>query len=154
MAFDLAQLDEFPGGLARVLFATHPEWVGYARIEIADDGETPDLVVEVPSPHSEEGAKLVVYTEDFEVTVNFAYYHNHFDWPANDVDISLKPISLIAAILNEDVAAASGWNDEKWAGSWLVKRGEQIEPPEKFSSMKIVRVRFWDGTLNQDVPAT
>ena len=153
MTFDITQLDEFSGGFARALFAAHPDWVCYARLEIADDGETPDLIVEVPSPHSANGANgLMIYTEDFEVTISFAFYHNHFNWPVPDVDKMIDPLAVVAAILNEDVAAASSWNDDKWCGSWLVDRGEQIAPPNKFSPGNCIRVRSWNGALDQDLP--
>jgi hypothetical protein len=108
--------------------------------------------VEVPSPRSQDGdPKLIVYTEDFEVTVVFASFHNHFDWPVDDVDLWTNALSFVGAILNEDVAAASGWNEDKWAGSWLVNRGEPISPPTNLSPMKTIRVRSWNGTLNQDL---
>lgn len=152
MAFDVEQLDEFSGAFARALFAGHPEWVGYARVEIADDGETPDLVLEVPSPHSEMGSpKLLVYTQDSEVTVSFDFYHSHFDWPANDLDMISNPLTFIDAVINEEVAAVSGWIDGKWAGSWLIRKDEPIASPDKMRPMETIRVRSWCGTLNQDL---
>lgn len=155
MTFDATQLDEFSGDVAQALFAAHPEWVSCARVELAEDGETLDLVVEVPSPFPQEGSpKLIVYTEDSEVTVSYDSYHSHFNWPPDDPDITLNPLTFIAAILNEEVAAVSGWNDGKWAGSWLHIKGEPIATPEKMSVMKTIRVRSWLGTLNQDLPTS
>lgn len=152
MPFDTAQLDEFSGAFAEALFTVYPKWVGYARVDIAEDGETPDLVVEVPSPSSQNGSPtLLVYTEDREVTVSFAYYHSHFDWPPDDPDMTRNALAFIAAILNEEIGAASGWNGDKWAGSWLVRKGEPIAPPKNMPTMELIRVRSWQGTLNHDL---
>jgi hypothetical protein len=155
MVFDAAQLDEFSGSFAQALFAVHPGWTRYARVEIADNGETPDLVVEVPSPVSADVTeKLVVTTEDTEITISFVSYHSHFGWPVDDPDWSINPLSFIAAILNEDVAAVSGWNGDKWAGSWLIERDEKITPPNNCPAMATIRVRSWCGSLDQDILAS
>jgi len=152
MTFDLGQLDDFARSVAQALFATYPDWVNFARMELAEDGEKPDLVVEVPSPRSgQPGEQLGVYTEDSEVTISFASYHEHFDWPPTDTDRSMNPLTFIAAILNEDVAAVSGWNDDKWCGSWLIEKGEAIAQPKNMNPMKLIRVRSWKGTLDQDL---
>ncbi len=152
MPFDTAQLDGFSGAFAEALFTAYPEWVAYARVDIAEDGETPDLVVEVPSPCSKDGSlELIVYTEDTEVIVNFAHYHSHFGWPPDDSDMTRDALTFIAAILSEEIAAASGWNGDKWAGSWLIHKGEAIAPPKNMPIMESIRIRSWQGTLNQDM---
>jgi hypothetical protein len=153
MAFDASLLDEFSGAFAKSLFAEHPDWVSFARVEMADDGETPDLVVEVPPPHPEKGiSKLIVHTEDFEVTVNFDWYHNHFSWPASDMAGSINPLTFIAEILKEDVAVASAWRHDKWAGSWAVRKGEPVVDLANLGLFDRIRVRSWKGTFNQDLP--
>ncbi len=151
MTIDVSQLDEFSGDVARAIFAVYPDWTNCARVDIADDGQTPDLVVEVLAPCSDEGGpKLVVYTEDQEVTVVFDFYHMHFGWPPNDDDASVNPMSFIAAILSENVAVASGWDGVEWRGSWLIERDEEVELPKNMSSIKVIRVRSWSGSRNQD----
>lgn len=155
MPFDLGQLDDFARSVAQALFAAHPDWIEFARVELAEDGETLDLVVEVPSPRSDRpGGELVIHTDDSEVIVNFAYYHNHFDWPPTDTDRSINPLTFIAAVLDEDVAAVSGWNDDKWCGSWLIDKNEPVVPPKNMNPMKLIRVRSWKGTLDQDLRPT
>lgn len=153
MAFDADVLDEFAGSFAQALFAEHPDWVEFSRAETVE-GKAPDLVVEVPSPHSGDSPKLTIYTENSEITVCFDFYHRHFDWPTLDQDSSLNPLTFIAKVLREDVAAVSAWNDGQWAGSWLINRDERIAPPENFPPMKTIRIRSWNGRLDQDLAVT
>jgi len=150
---DVEALDGFSKAFARHLFAAHPEWRAFARTEEGVDGGGEYLVVEVPPQEGTDLAgPLLVHTDNGEVTIGFDHYHAHFDWPPERKapPAWAEPMAFIAAILSDDLAAASGWDGDRRSGSWLVERGQVPAPPRTFRRVTRVRVRSWRGGLDSD----
>ncbi len=126
---DVEALDSLSRDFARRLLATHPEWRTFAKAEKSDDDGADHLVVEVPPPEGADLASpLLMHTDRGEVTIGFGHYHTHFDWPPERMapPAWAEPMAFIAAILNEDLAAASGWDGDRWAGSWQGSRISRV----------------------------
>ena len=148
-------MSDFSAKAAEQLFARYPDWRRYAKSDKDEDG-TAFVRVEVPAPpeaHALGG--LIVSTANDEVTVEFDYYHSHFDDMVGDgtnfgTDAALR---FIEQLLAEKVAAASWWNGEQWRGSTLVEAGQQPQPNDFTRPYDRVRIRSWKGALNADIAA-
>lgn len=112
----------------------------YLRIEFAPPTGNPD------------DPEILVVTDEGEVTIFFASYHRHYDWPPyNDSPHPWDdPIGMIAALLNEEIVVMSGWHGDKWTGSWHVERTFALNDPKAPPKTNLVRVRSWKGTFSRD----
>ena len=148
-------MTDFSTRASEQLFARFPQWRQYAKSEAEADGR-PFIRVEVPAPAGANARSgLVVSTANDEVTVEFDYYHSHFDDMVGDgTNVGTEAaLDLVAKLLAEKVAAVSWWNGEDWRGSTLIEAGEKPEPHDFTRPFNRVRVRSWKGTLNADVDA-
>ena len=139
-------MDEFSSRIAGELFEDFPEWRLFSRE--GQDGEGRFLVVEVPAPDEADTLHgLRVTTNDHEVTVTFDFYHSHFgNWrPIVQDEEDGSAIGFVRSILNESVAVASWWKDERCLGSCQVINGELSEMFPEFTRC---RVRSWRGLYN------
>lgn len=147
-------LDEFSKSFAERLLATYPEWLLFAKACRSAGGDHDHLVVEVPPPEGADAASpLRIDTANGEVTVEFDYYHTHFDWPPDTLPLALRaadPMAFIAAILSEEVAVASGWEGGVWLGSWLVEEQANLALDGALGRVTHIRVRSWRGAWNID----
>ena len=110
------------------------------------------LVVTVPvNGDTKETLPLRISTWDEEITVDFDYYHAHFDrWDPEPGDSRHQSALLyVRELIAEHIAAASWWQDEhlRLAAQW--EPGTPLEPKFKIAYTRI-RVRSWRGTLNSD----
>jgi hypothetical protein len=131
-----------------------PDWECFAAKETWK-GSDPYLVVTVPPPpEAKTELPLRISTWDEEVTVDFDYYHTHFDrWNPDDGDDRHNSALLyVRAILEEKIAAASWWQDDKCKICSQLEPGDSLAPWLKISYSK-VRVRSWRGTHNADMSA-
>ena len=136
------------------VLAAFPEW-GPNAAEETYKGSPPYLVVTIgPPPEAKTELPLRISTWDEEVTVDFDYYHTHFDrWNPVDCDDRHKSALLyVRAVLEEKIAAASWWQEDECKVCSQLEPGESLEPRFKVSYSR-VRVRSWRGTLNADSDA-
>jgi len=148
-------MTEFSAKASEQLFARFPEWRQYAKVEKEADGKA-FIRLEVPAPAGANARSgLVVSTANEEVTVEFDYYHSHFDEMVGDgTHVGTETaLDLIRRFLAEEVAAVSWWHGDDWRGSTIVNAGETPEPFEFRRPFNRVRIRSWKGTLNADVDA-
>lgn len=136
------------------VLASFPEWGSFA-VEETYKGSEPYLVVAVPPPSaSKTDLPLRISTWDEEVTVDFDYYHAHFDrWNPDEGDDRHKSALLfVRAILEEQVGAISWWQGDLCKVCSQHEPGESLQPRFKVA-YSTVRVRSWRGTLNADSDA-
>ena len=148
-------MSDFSTKACEQLFARYPSWRQYAKSEREADGK-PFVRLEVPAPAAANARSgLVVSTANEEVTVEFDYYHSHFDdMVGNGINVGTEAaLDLIEQLLTEKVAAVSWWHDEDWRGSTLIDAGEKPQPNDFTRPFNRVRIRSWKGTLNADVDA-
>lgn len=146
---------DFSTEAAEQLFARYPDWRKYARSEKADDGK-PFVRLEVPAPVEANAiGGLIVSTANEEVTVEFDYYHSHFDDMVGDGEnVGIEAaLAFIDRVLAEKVAAVSWWNDDEWRGSATIEAGKEPQASDFTHPFNRVRVRSWRGKLNADVDA-
>lgn len=148
---DLETLDDFSRGFAKQLFLVYPDWVSLAKSGRANGADLDHLIVEVPSPAGADLARpLLIHTEDSEVTVGLDYYHAHY-FPQSAIPVNTDALAFIAKILNEEISVGSGWDGDRWRGSWTIENGEEPILTSPLHPMTRVRVRSWKGTLDQDI---
>ena len=147
-------MSPFSARIREELLSTFPEWSQYAHEETYE-GSTPYLVVTVPSPpEANTELPLRISTWDEEVTVDFDYYHAHFDrWnPEQHDNRHQSALLFVRSILAEKIGAASWWQGALCKLCSQIEAGESLEPAFKVLYSK-VRVRSWHGTLNVDSDA-
>jgi len=138
---------------AAKLFAIYPEWQLFSSARRLPRHRTEYLLVEIPSPDAADLAyPLVIHTDRHEVRINFDYFSYHREWPSDPGETSIWrcPLKFLAAIMHEDIAAASGWKGDHLSIAWIVQRGETWESTLHNSTLDRVRLRSWNGALNDD----
>ena len=131
------------------VLSAFPEWEKYAEEETWKKSE-PYLVVTVPAPEkANTDLPLRISTWDEEVTVEFDYYHTHFDRWAPEPEDTRHQSALIYVqeLLAEKVAVVSWWQDEHCKVCGQVEPGSSLTPPFSIAYSR-VRVRSWNGTHN------
>ncbi len=131
------------------VLGTFPEWEQYAAEEAWKDSD-PYLVVTVPAPKSADtDLPLRISTWDDEVTVEFDYYHTHFDrWAAVPGDTRHQSAQLyVQELLAEKFAVASWWQENHCKVCGQVEPGQALTPSLNIAYTR-VRVRSWNGTHN------
>lgn len=133
------------------VLASFPEWESYA-LEESWKNSAPYFVVTVPvNGETTETLPLRISTWDEEITVDFDYYHTHFErWNPEPGDSRHQSALLyVRELLAEHIAAASWWQGDQFriASQW--EPGTPLEPKFKVAYTR-VRVRSWRGTLDSD----
>ncbi len=131
------------------ILATFPEWEQYATEETWKDSD-PYLVVTVPAPrNADTDLPLRISTGDEEVTVDFDYYHAHFErWAHQPGDTRHHSAQLyVQELLAETFAVASWWQENHCKVCGQVELGASLKPPMNIVYTR-VRVRSWNGTHN------
>lgn len=152
---NLRGLDRRSRKFAERLLTTYPQWRLLARTERAPGAPADHLIVEVAPPEPRDlTSPLWISTRGGVIVVAFDCNHGHFRWPPHHwrVDIWTNARSLVAAILNDDVAAASGWDEGGMRISSWVRRGEASWPRNPPPSVDRIRLRSWSGSLDRDFP--
>ena len=164
---DHSRLSALARDFAQRLFEVYPEWERYASVQVCNESSMPerdshgDLVVIVPPPTGVASALSLLIETDYlgdEVTVYYDHFHDHFSWPPGGppyedwgVELLNQPLTLIRAILDEELAFKTDFTDDKPAGSTYLRR--QDVPPlrqRQLPSRHRVRIRSWRGTLDRD----
>ena len=136
------------------ILSRFPEWVDFAVYETYNDSE-PYLVVTVPAPlEANTTLPLRISTWDEEITVDFDYYHTHFDrWKPEEGDDRHRSAQLyVIALLEENIAVASWWQGEACKVCSQLEPGDPLVPRLDISYSR-VRVRSWKGSHNSDSEA-
>ena len=133
------------------VIASFPEWQTFAKEETYK-GSSPYLVITVPPPTAANTElPLRISTWDDEVTVDFDYYHAHFDrWnPQAQDNRHTSALLYVQSLLNEQVAVASWWQSDLCKMASQFDAGSSLQPSLKIAYSR-VRVRSWRGSLNVD----
>jgi hypothetical protein len=147
-------MDRFSEGAADEFLAAFPEWRQFARSERRDDGSSYFVLQINPPAAAAVDHGLLVHTDNEEITVGFDFYHSHFDSMVGDGAHfgTAAAVEFVRRITREQVAVASWWLDDSWAGSAQIEAGAQPDP--KFvKAYNRIRVRSWNGTFNADTHA-
>lgn len=135
--------------IRKEVLAAYPEWECYSSQERWKESD-PYFVVQVPAP---EGAAttlpLRISTWDEEVTIDFDYYHTHFErWHPEPGDSRHESALLyMRDLLAERIAVASWWQEEHCKVCAQHEPGATLAPPFKVNFTR-VRVRSWQGSHN------
>ena len=151
LSLDEAKLDEVSEDFARACFAAYPDWREHAVVISRPDDPEGYLEITVPNPAG--SARLLIYTDDEEVTVCFGDYHSHFDWPSAEgpAETHNEPIAFIAAVLADQLIAGSAWDGEAWCGSWIERPGETRPIGDyALAGATMIRLRTWTGAHDAD----
>jgi hypothetical protein len=144
-------LSPFSVRIREEVLAAFPEWQAFS-LEETYKGSTPYLIVTVlPPPEAQTDLPLRISTWDEEISVDFDYYHAHFDrWiPEKNDDRHKSALLFVRSVLEEKVAAASWWQEELCKLCAQLEPGATLQPPFNISYSR-VRVRSWRGSLNAD----
>ncbi len=136
------------------VLSAFPDWEKYAEEETWKNSE-PYLVVTVPAPEkANTDLPLRISTWDEEVTVDFDYYHTHFDrWTPETEDTKHESALIyVQDLLAETLAVGSWWQDGHCKVCGQVEPGNPLTPPFAIAYSR-VRVRSWNGTHNADSDA-
>lgn len=145
------QLDELSQLFAERLFERYPEWEAAAR----HDTEQPDaFCLEVPSPV--EGRYLWCTTADYEITIGFGAWHDHYGY-FSDEEATEDALRTIATILSDTSVVESLYRNGKWAVTRLtgIEDAEPLVEPlvmigsEPPHGPLELRVQSWSGRLDK-----
>jgi hypothetical protein len=145
-------LDDFSISVANRLFTQFPEWQKFVQIKEADNG-TNYLQLEIEPPHSASVAYgLTITTENKEVVVSFDYYQGlffdqFFDGECLGADIA---VDFIYQLVSEEISVVSWWNDDQLIAWSTIVDGKAQLPADIVGAYSHVRIRSWNGTMNDD----
>jgi hypothetical protein len=144
---DLDLLDARSRRFAEALLDEFPEWAPYMQ-PAPYEGAKGTLLVRVPAPHP-GGTELVIETENDEVTVSFAGWHEHYGaWAGETEDESTRAaLDAMRDIVEERLLAVMAMDGEQWRSGWRVAPGEPVETRHGQQT----RVRSWRGTYDADL---
>ena len=144
---DLDLLDTHSRRFAGALLHEFPEWGAYLQSSPYEGAEG-TLLVEVPAPHP-GGTALWIDTENGEVTVSFAGWHEHYGtWTGEtDEECTRAALDAVRDIVNERRLAVMAMDGEQWRMSWSVAPGDRVETRHGEST----RVRSWRGTYDAEL---
>lgn len=151
---DQIEVDEYSKIVIAELFACHPQWRNFTRIEKEEGKEKGYFYIEIPAPPGSDLAKpLYILTNNEEITVGLDYYHVHYNYmvgppEASDAD---KALLFIEDILVENVSVVSWWDGDSWKGSAPIKYGNEPDASGFVSPYKKIRVRSWKGNYDRNI---
>lgn len=132
--------------VATDILSAYPEWHSLATAVSTEGGDI--LRIVVPSPVANVEHPLTIDTSDQEITVTYDFHHGHYP-TFRDSGCREGAVSLLAPLLQEELAIASFWSENKWHGSTQFRIGEPEDPLKMFGNTRI-RVRSWRGTFDKD----
>jgi predicted RNA-binding Zn-ribbon protein involved in translation (DUF1610 family) len=154
-------MDKFSRLIAAHAFARFPEWRQRVRRVPSSDG-TVALLLELPAPaEARVECGLSLSTEDREITISFAAWHEHLQGtrrherrPGSPEDRARAAWQSAEQFLDdlcaERTVVASWWFESHWRSSRCAPAGSPLEEPDHSYSNRR-RVRSWKGTFNEDV---
>lgn len=142
-------MSPFSARIREEVWASFPEWQPFSSEE-RWRGSEPYFVVTVSAP-SEANTALPfrLSTWDEEITVDFDYYHTHFErWNPEPGDSRHQAALLyVRDLLSERVAVASWWQGRHCKVCGQLEPGESLAPPFNVRYTR-ARVRSWHGSHN------
>jgi hypothetical protein len=124
-------MSPFSSQIREEILATFPEWEPFVTSETYK-GSQSYMVVTVPPPlEAKAEHPLRISTWDEEVTIDFDYYHTHFDrWNPEEGDDRTKSALLYTkAVLEEQIAVASWWQGDHCKLCSQIESGASLKPP-------------------------
>jgi hypothetical protein len=132
------------------MLSRQPQWRKYARTDDHPDCEGMGrLLVQIPCPNEAAG-NLVISTDDDEVTVDWGYFHQHFD-REDDTDQEVEfdeALRTVEAIMSEELWVAAWRANETWMGSQPLMKGEELDPFFSPHAPDELIIRSWNGTYD------
>lgn len=146
---DLDQLNPHSRRFAAALLAEFPEWAPYLRLSAYPGAAPGTLEVEVPPPHP-AGSPLRIDTDNAEVTVSFADWHEHYSRWAGDTEdeIVRTAVDAVRDVVEERLLSVMALKGGRPRRGWKVAPGERVETRHG----DLTRVRSWRGTYDADLP--
>lgn len=147
-------MTEFSHKIGDEIFASRPEWEAFATYETYKNSE-PYLVVTIPAPaEANTHLPLRISTWDDEVTVDFDYYHTHFDrWAPKEGDGRQEAAQIyVEELLAEKFAVVSWWQGESCRICSQYVPGTELKISFNIPWSN-ARVRSWKGSFNADIKA-
>lgn len=140
---------------AEALFEAFPEWRAFARREVGERGSEYIVVKVEPPPEADVECGLRIDTANDEITVEFDFYHQHFDdWAGESSPFGTESaLEFVRQILEQRVAIVSWWRDDECVASSTTNVGVPPEQPTWLGAYDRLRVRSWRGTFNVDSDA-
>lgn len=147
-ALDLDLLDGRSRRFAQALLRAFPEWAPYLQPATHERAAPGSLLVEVPPP-APGAHPLYVDTDNGEITVAFAGWHDHYGaWAGEDDEESTRAaLDDVRAIVEERWLSVLAYEDGQWRRSWRVAPGEPVETRHGNRT----QVRSWRGTYDADL---
>ena len=139
----------FSSRIRAEILAEFPEWVTYSGEEQWKGSES-YFVVQIPAPEAAATTlPLRISTWNEEITVDFDYYHTHFErWKPEPGDSRHESASLyVRELLAEHIAVASWWQETHCKLCAQQQPGAPLTPPFNIAYTR-VRVRSWRGSHN------
>lgn len=145
---DLELLNPRSRAFAKALLAEFPEWEPHLRLAAWPGVAPGTLEVEVPPPHR-AGSPLYIDTNNAEVTVTFAGWHEHYgSWTGDAEDAATRhALEAVREIVDERRLAVLAMDGDRWRQSWSVAPGQRVETRHG----DLTRVRSWRGTYDADL---
>jgi hypothetical protein len=142
-------MSPFSARVSAEVLADFPEWQLASRLETYK-GSDEYFVVELQPPNA-KSLPLRVSTWDDEVTVDFDYYHAHFErWrPEPGDNRYMAGLLYVTDIMGDRLGAASWWQDEHCKMCAAYEPGAPLAPRLSIAFTR-VRVRSWTGVLDAD----
>jgi hypothetical protein len=145
LMLDRNTLNELSRNFANRLFGEFEEWESQAA-GLSGEGETQGgaLRVTVPQPGSER--VLSICTENGEIRVEYAMWHEHIGsfMGITDAEAIEKALDLIQQIIAERSVVKVRYRDGKWSGSWLEETPCDLAPEAGATTA----VYSWRGTYD------
>ena len=135
-----AGLAPYPERFARALFAQHPEWRAFARVDGSDSPTPGALHLVIPAPS--EGRAPLEIEADEEVTLYYDRWHGHYDEWSGDASRPFGGVlDAIAKLLADEYVVAVDERAGKWVGSMFT--APKAMPPAKPGDNRYMR--SWTG---------
>jgi hypothetical protein len=142
-------LNDFSRRYADFIFTRHPEWEQYAIGHQSDSTRHGSLDISIPSPSGDPELKLLICTDDGEVTCYFDYHHVHFSaWGDNDTydNIFSSSSEWLQEFMDEKIKIVVYMKDGQWTETSCADAHEV--PKQKAENQ--VYTKSWRGTYSKD----
>lgn len=146
----LKKMDKFSERASKEILDAFPEWQNLADTQEGVAGKIFFVLKIGPPADADVDQGLLIHTHNNEITVAFDYYHSHFDSVLGDGEPDgIGAVEFVRGIIEERIAVASWWLDDKWMGSVQIEAGTPPTFPFKGKYNRL-RVRSWNGRYNTD----
>ncbi len=147
--FNASNLNEYSRKIAQMLFAEHPNWRDYAKIDTSEHVDSGSLLIIIPSPHDDQKGGLYISTDESAIRINFDAFHTHFgNWEGITAEEAFREaLTCIHAIFDETLLVMVTRYENRISEVRLINKCDKISLKER----KTISIRSWYGTYNQDM---